>query len=692
MTEENTWVNYVGVAASSEGPGTSVGNLSSNEKYSSASWESGRFSEFPVEVVVQLNHRTQLSHLVVSSKPEKVIPELEVYVGDGLYGSFVDSNYHFAGKTEFITQQSKQVSIYGIGNFLKLVFTKKPKPNPQNPHGQVSLGVLRVWGRPISYNAKLNQVESSKSKDDTVDKILMSMGVPLELLMWSKEDHNSYRYAPIDEDTRETIIELDSRRNQAYEKEDFGALKHITNDIKILLEIGTQLLQLKRDLSIAVAKEDYDTAIGLKNKITLLEKQRDEIDALYETQRYEKLVAMEKVSEAHMAMVNRLLEEEQLRADMLKKQREDEYEKQRKYLEELERKRQMEERIVKRKAPPKPRKKPPETKEEDTYKKNEGDDDLELYLRPLLNEAGGKLDIADVDTLKRVEARKILAVLGVKIWSCLYSENWRHREAAIRAVLEFLEAPLITRYQNDTRGLFKAAVEAAVIACGDKVLPIYFTGLKVMITAMSPPVCDNKVTPKMVNEAMKSFIPILITKVSELNSRARDVSMHTLIELFRHPQVKIGPLVDYIMKITTEGPVAKQPWRLLLCRFEILLHIIQEYGVNHNQWNWQDVFHKLIVPCLGHASSDVRQTCVEVIVSMYKVLGMQLRVEVDGLGKSIKPQLSQTIYQKMLAIDQQQPMQPIKEEPAEHSAQQSRRNWSKLKEMITSIAQQSPRK
>lgn len=76
---------------------------------------------------------------------------------------------------------------------------------------------------------------------------------------------------------------------------------------------------------------------------------------------------------------------------------------------------------------------------------------------------------------------------------------------------------------------------------------------------MAPPICDHKVTPKMINNAMRIFIPILLNKVSQLNYRARDLSMHTLIELFRHPHVRIGPLVDYIMNLTaaSEGPVQK---------------------------------------------------------------------------------------------------------------------------------------
>lgn len=58
---------------------------------------------------------------------------------------------------------------------------------------------------------------------------------------------------------------------------------------------------------------------------------------MYETKRYERLIILGKPSDAHMAFVNRLLEEERLRAEMLRRMREEELEKHRRYLEELER-------------------------------------------------------------------------------------------------------------------------------------------------------------------------------------------------------------------------------------------------------------------------------------------------------------------------------------------------------------------
>lgn len=703
MIVDHAWISFSAVSSSTEANGTSISSLERSEKSSAASWESSRFACFPQEIIVRLDHRVQFSYILLSTKPYKLIPDVEVWIGDGVYGSFLDAEYHFAGKACGITSQPLQIPVSGIGSYVKLLFPTKPKPSVNNPYGQISLAVLKVWGRKIDYTMSINTFSPVKSNTDEVDKILLGMGVPLELLLWSKEDFDAYRYAPIDEDSRETLLELEQIKNRAYEDDDFANLKQLTIDMKRIFEIGTELLVLKRELSIAVAKEDYDSAMQLKNRIRVLEKERDLIDAKYQTRRYFKMMMMGVPSDSYMSMVEKMLEDERRRAELLRLQQAEDAERQRRYLEELERQRRLDEmkNIRKSPSPVRPKPKAKKVKEEvsnDPYVYNEGDIDLEAYLRPKLNEAGGKLQIANIDILKRADVRKILKVIGVHLWSCLFSENWRHREAAVRAFLEFIEDPLLPKYENDTRGLFRAAIDIALIACEDKVMPIYLYGLKILITAMSSPICDKRVTDKMINEAIRMFIPILLDKVSELNYRARDISMHTLIELFRSPRVKVGPLVDYIMNLANAagGPLDKQPWRIILSRLEILLHIIQEFGVDAKEWKWKDVLCGLILPLISHANSDVRAICVELVVALYQKVGMEVRIEVEELGRRVKPILAKAIYQRMLDFDQNKEMQPIHEtqEWTEHSPPGSAKpqNWNKLKEMITKLAVEESKK
>ena len=100
---------------------------------------------------------------------------------------------------------------------------------------------------------------------------------------------------------------------------------------------------------------------------------------------------------------------------------------------------------------------------------------------------------------------------------------------------------------------------------------------------------------------------------------------------------------------------------------------------------------------LSHANSDVRMSCVDIIVALYQKIGMEIRIEIEAQGRRIKPLLSQMMYKKMLDFDQNKGMQPIHEtqEWAEQSPPGSAKGdtkWNKLKEMITSLAEEEAKK
>lgn len=63
-------------------------------------------------------------------------------------------------------------------------------------------------------------------------------------------------------------------------------------------------------------------------------------------------------------------------------------------------------------------------------------------------------------------------------------------------------------------------MEFARINAEDKVLQIYYTSLKVMMSALQPPICGEDVPPVLINKSIQKFITILIekSKISEIFS------------------------------------------------------------------------------------------------------------------------------------------------------------------------------
>ena len=194
-----------------------------------------------------------------------------------------------------------------------------------------------------------------------------------------------------------------------------------------------------------------------------------------------------------------------------------------------------------------------------------------------------------------------------------------------------------------------------------------------MSTALAPPICGTDVSPQIINKAIKEFLPILIEKISELNFRARDISLHTLLSLFRHPALEVGNLVVACMDICDFGddirpknpiPVDKQQWRLVLARLEIILHVCQEFGYDPNAWNWQPVFQYLVTPSLFHSNLDVRLLAIELTVTLYQYLGFlfhffylifqgqDVKIALNNI-ENLKPNLSNQILKRMDEIDLQ---------------------------------------
>ena len=75
-------------------------------------------------------------------------------------------------------------------------------------------------------------------------------------------------------------------------------------------------------------------------------------------------------------------------------------------------------------------------------------------------------------------------------------------------------------------------------------------------------------------------MPFLVEKISELNYRARDISLHTLISLYKHPSADVVNLLWACLDICELGVEPKnpkyvtpdkRPWRIILARLEIIL-------------------------------------------------------------------------------------------------------------------------
>lgn len=688
------------VSTTSEMVGTTIEELLQHNFPTKNSWENSRFARYPEEIVIRLNHRSDIRFVLLRAKVDRPIPKVDIYIGDGVYGNFNDTKYLKLSSAQNVTEQGSTVKVEGIGNFIKLVFPFGNMKTQNNPFGQVSLAQLKIFGKKVNhllyFNEGVPNLEDEKKNND-VDQLLIQMGLPITDEYNLVQDQN-YEIAPVDEETKITIHDLLLICRRAEKSKDYEILRKIKKDIKQAFFLGNEILNVDRQLAFAKSKEDFDTCIELRKRRDILAARRDNIDIIYETSRYEKMILFRDKSPEDL-----LADEENRRIlEMERRERErrdlEERERKRRELEERERRLKEREDALNRQKPvviqPPPREEPvipnqnihkevfhnssivtskrgvkktkfdeseyisPKEKEKkeqflDELQYNQGDKDLEPFFVPRAKNAGGNIQSPDINKLRRAHRMGMLTCTGVRLYSALIGDDWKMREAAVRAFLEFIENPLPGRYLYKSFPLFQTCIEICKLTCADKVVQIFIEGLKLMKTCLAPPVCGNDVEPSFIQKSIRYFLPIYIKKISEFNDKQRDLTLKTIIDIFRHPALNVGDLVKACLDIVENNDGVtpdKQPWNVLLARLEIILHILDEYGINENLWDWYNVFVELIVPSLFHQKPDCRITAEEICVVLYKFVGSDIRNIINGLN-NIKPNLKERLNNKFNEID-----------------------------------------
>ena len=683
------------VSVTSEMVGTTIEELLQHNFVNKNSWENSRFGHFPEELVVRLNHRSEVRFVLLRAKPDRPIPKIEIYLGDGVFGNFNDTKYVKLATHYNITEEGATVKVEGIGNFIKLVFPMGNMKTQLNPFGQISLGQLKIFGKKVNhllyFNEGVPNYEDEKKNND-IDQLLIQMGLPITDEYNLVQDQN-YEIAPVDEETKITIHDLLLICRRAEKTKDYEILRKIKKDIKQAFFLGNEILNVDRDIAFAKGKEDFDTCIKLRKKREILCARRDNIDVIYETSRYEKMILFREQTPEDL--LNE--EENKRRLEMERRERErlelEERERRRRELDERERRlKEREDELNRRKPipimkPPTPpldiknihkevfhnssivtskkrnkydeteyvRPKEQEKRDQflDELQYNQGDKDLEPYFVPRAKNAGGNIQSPDINKLRRALRMGMLTCTGVRLYSALIGDDWKMREAAVRAFLEFIENPLPSRYLYKSFPLFQTCIEICKLTCDDKVIQIFIEGLKLLKTCLAPPICGNDVEPSFIQKSIRYFLPIYIKKISEFNDKQRDLTLRTIIDIFRHPALNIGDLVKAcldIVEINNGVTPDKQPWNVLLARLEIILHILDEYGINEELWDWYNVFVELIVPSLFHQKPDCRITAEEICVVLYKFVGSDIRNIINGLN-NIKPNLKERLNNKFNEID-----------------------------------------
>ena len=157
-------------------------------------------------------------------------------------------------------------------------------------------------------------------------------------------------------------------------------------------------------------------------------------------------------------------------------------------------------------------------------------------------------------------------------------------------------------------------------------LQVYFLGIKLVELALEPKVCGGDIPSKEIGKRLRPFVTLLIDKIGEMNYRAKDVSENTFSLITRHPSIDIPHVAASLINLHEKpGGVAKQNWRAVVSRIELLDLLLNENEDFINYIDWYTVLNNLLAPALSHNNVDVRTNAVELIIAFYRMMGQPVR-------------------------------------------------------------------
>lgn len=248
----------------------------------------------------------------------------------------------------------------------------------------------------------------------------------------------------MDADTLTTLHDLSKLQGEYAARGEQERLRALREDFRTVLRLGERILELEQRRKYLSARDQLGELKDLDDSIKALAQRRDFYDEKYETSRFEQMVALDDYDNRHDQLLKNLLEGDKTSLEEERRMREEEARRRQLELDqefeageeeegreewwrqqhELDRLEQEEDKKERKPVVEKARKEKPEGEEDYKFKNpyvyNQGDADMEKYIRPLLNEFAGE-GIADPELLRKYEQLEYLDVLGAKIWISAHS-------------------------------------------------------------------------------------------------------------------------------------------------------------------------------------------------------------------------------------------------------------------------------
>ncbi|XP_028663154.2 centrosomal protein of 104 kDa [Erpetoichthys calabaricus] len=601
-------------------------------------WRSARFCSYPQDIVIQLVERCHIRKLQLLAHQYMISAKIEFYISDSLPEYFSSSNsdrFRRLGyislsdneKTGFKARELKSVHVDAIGQYLKLTFHKN-HVNRYNLYNQVALVAVNVLGDPVHTSEMENTptreqlIEhylNNSNNDSSVDATYMgktNLISPLDDLAF-----DMYQ----DPEVAHIIRALDEKKQEAVRMERYDLAKKLKQAIADLQKVGERLGRYEVEKRCAVEKEDYDLAKQKKH-------QMDE----YRMKVYQQLKLHNLLDTAVIRRASDFLPEPLSYPSPQPQGSEQPTPVQYKPEKEIEQHTESKPET----APSNPSSKtptPPTTPVKKVVPKINVNS-LPYDERPLpalqkqIGEqqsfpsepsppdsdrtAQGTGITGEPEPLTEKVLREAsfpIDVYGEGLVAGAYSKTWSYREDALLAVYrKLMDVPMGTS-KEDLKTMMRAAIFLVRRGLLDKVSSVFQASLKVLKMIITQYIPKHKLGKVETSHCVESTLPHLLAKTGDSTTRLRVVSINFIQEMALFKEVKVLQVIptELVKPLKTTMPA-----RLALSQMELLERLLKDLGTDNSGFTVDNVM-QCTTGALEHSASEVRESAVRLILSMY---------------------------------------------------------------------------
>lgn len=248
-----------------------------------------------------------------------------------------------------------------------------------------------------------------------------------------------------------------------------------------------------------------------------------------------------------------------------------------------------------------------------------------------------------VDGAKLKEYQEFTTTFGLYGMSCLFAKKWQLRDAALKAIIDKEGFTALTSPQRPSAQGNASTVLISILSyldgkttgVNDSIAQVFFTVCDVIKAIVSEDLPGAPVIAAVAG--LSNLLSALLIKAGDSNQRVREKAQTTLLMLAMSPvgTERVAGAAFHDPQDNTKKPLN---YRVHEVRLSIIRVLVGKVGLNSKAGRTglaaEPIVQRLCVPLLTHASGDVREAAMQLILALYERLPA---ATMDNLLKDVKP-------------------------------------------------------